>query len=307
MLAVNLSYFYKLIGLSMITLIIFGLISLWNINLWQQTLLEKVTENQPSKKLDIISQTKSALLNERLAEKLAQTINNKEKSLVFTSVDLPQLPALPPLSKTSIDIIKKSVNNEKPRVIKSREISSKEQQKLPNKGADKQPVKTATNKSISAIYQQLISDGAISIELAWPNETSARQGIFTYLYQCIGMKFGVLNNQKVTLAKTFYQHVNANDEQQPSEWLRIAQGQLASQERLWLQQYHLSGTPVRLFPKMVDWQLAKLINKQLNGEPLNSLRAHYNYANKHLMLKNISLNGQSLSENWTLIENKCSI
>ena len=307
MLAVNLSYFYKLIGLSMITLIIFGLISLWNINLWQQTLLEKVTENQPSKKLDIISQTKSALLNERLAEKLAQTINNKEKSLVFTSVDLPQLPALPPLSKTSIDIIKKSVNNEKPRVIKSREISSKEQQKLPNKGADKQPVKTATNKSISAIYQQLISDSSISIELAWPNETSARQGIFTYLYQCIGMKFGVLNNQKVTLAKTFYQHVNANDEQQPSEWLRIAQGQLASQERLWLQQYHLSGTPVRLFPKMVDWQLAKLINKQLNGEPLKSLRANYNYANKHLMLKNISLNGQSLSENWTLIENKCSI
>ena len=303
MLAVNLSYFYKLIGLSMITLIIFGLISLWNINLWQQTLLEKVTENQPSKKLDIISQTKSALLNERLAEKLAQTINNKEKSLVFTSVDLPQLPALPPLSKAPIDLIKKNVSNEKPRVIKSRQVSSKEQQKLPNK----QPVKAATNKSISAIYQQLISDSSISIELAWPNETSARQGIFTFLYQCIGMKFGVLNNQKVTLAKTFYQHVNANDEQQPSEWLRIAQGQLASQERLWLQQYHLSGTPVRLFPKMVDWQLAKLINKQLNGEPLNSLRAHYNYANKHLMLKNISLNGQSLSENWTLIENKCSI
>ena len=305
--AINWSYFHKIISLSMITLIVFWLISIWNINLWQQALLEKVTENKPSKKLERISQTKSTFLNERLnerlAEKLAQAINNKEKLLVFTSVDLSQLPALPPLSKAPIDLIKKNVSNEKPRVIKSRQVSSKEQQKLPNK----QPVKAATNKSISAIYQQLISDSSISIELAWPNETSARQGIFTFLYQCIGMKFGVLNNKKVTLAKTFYQNINANDQQQPSEWLRIAQGQLASQERLWLQQFHLSGTPVRLFPKVVDWQLAKLINKQLNGEPLKSLRANYNYANKHLMLKNISLNGQSLSENWTLIENKCSI
>jgi len=243
--------------------------------MWQQVLLDKTTETQASKELRKSAQTKLALLNEKLNE----TASNKEKSLVFANIDLPELP--------------------------------KQQRTLPNKKPNKQRVKVLTkvkaeaDGSTVAIYQQLVSDNSISIELAWPNESSARQGLFTFLYQCIGMKFGVLNNQSVTLAKTFYQ--NVNDEQQPSEWLRIVQGPLASQERLWLQQYHLLGTPVRLFPKVVDWQLAKLIKNQLKGKPLKNLRAHYQYDHQRLMLINIRLNGQWLSKSWTLIENKCAM
>ncbi|MFT7005661.1 MAG: hypothetical protein ACJAXJ_000160 [Colwellia sp.] len=286
MLGVNTSYLYKFIALALTILIIYWLISIWNINIWQQILLEKTTKNQPSKALK-------------------QTINNKGRSLVFANVDLPELP------KKAIDLIKKNAGSPQSSIKKTKQPLTDKQPILSNKKAnnksEKQVINAVNKDSTSAIYQQLISDNSISIELAWPNESSARQGLFTFLYQCIGMKFGVLNNKKVTLAKTFYQNVNANDEQQPSEWLRIAQGQLASQERLWLQQYHLSGTPVRLFPKVVDWQLAKLINNQLSGKPLKSLRAFYKYDHQRLMLNNIRLNGQWLSKNWILTENKCAI
>tara|TARA_R110001583_G_scaffold77377_1_gene210717 strand:- start:5533 stop:6405 length:873 start_codon:yes stop_codon:yes gene_type:complete len=290
MLGVNTSYLYKFIALALTILIIYWLISIWNINIWQQILLEKTTKNQPSKALK-------------------QTINNKGRSLVFANVDLPELP------KKAIDLIKKNAGSPQSSIKKTKQpltdkqpiLSNKQANKKANNKSEKQVINAVNKDSTSAIYQQLISDNSISIELAWPNESSARQGLFTFLYQCIGMKFGVLNNKKVTLAKTFYQNVNANDEQQPSEWLRIAQGQLASQERLWLQQYHLSGTPVRLFPKVVDWQLAKLINNQLNGKPLKSLRAFYKYDHQRLMLNNIRLNGQWLSKNWILTENKCAI
>jgi hypothetical protein len=290
MLGANTSYLYKFIALVLTTLIIYWLISIWNITIWQQVLLEKTTENQPSKALK-------------------QMINNKGRSLVFTNVDLPELP------KKVIDLIKKNAASPQSSIKKTKQpltdkqpiLSNKQATKKANNKSEKQVINAVNKDSTSAIYQQLISDNSINIELAWPNESSARQGLFTFLYQCLGMKFGVLNNKKVTLAKTFYQNVNANDEQQPSEWLRIAQGQLASQERLWLQQYHLSGTPVRLFPKVLDWQLAKFINIQLNGKPLKSLRAFYKYDHQRLMLNNIRLNGQWLSAEWTLTENKCAI
>ena len=73
MLGVNTSYVYKFIALVLTTLIIYGLMSIWNITIWQQVLLEKTTENQSSKALK-------------------QTINNKGRSLVFANVDLPELP-----------------------------------------------------------------------------------------------------------------------------------------------------------------------------------------------------------------------
>ena len=64
MLAVNVLNFYKLIALSITILIVFWLVSIWNINLWQQVLLEKTAENQPLKAL----KTKSVVLKEQLNE-----------------------------------------------------------------------------------------------------------------------------------------------------------------------------------------------------------------------------------------------
>lgn len=284
----------------------FVLINMWNINVWQQTLLNKITEHQPAKVqsekvLQKIAQTKLALANqesnEKLNKKSEQAHHDQEKPLVFAQIDLPQLP------KPPMDLIGQNSNNAKPMVKKTRRQAPREQQAPPAK----QPVKPETKQSVSATYQQLILDSSINIELAWPNKASARQDLFAFLYQCVGMKFGVLNNQNVTLAKIPSPHVNAIKKHQPSDWLRIAQGQLANQERHWLQQYNLSGTPVRLFPKEIDWQLAKLINHQLNGQPLTSLRAHYQHQNQRLILTNIRLNGQWLNKNWILIENKCSL
>ncbi len=279
MYAINALNLNKIIALCILILITFVLLNMWNINLWQQSLLKKITKEPAVKSLLKVS---------------------KEKSLVLAQVNLPAVPKqpmtkAPQSSKTSTPIVNK-INQQ----------SSTEKQANSAKDIQKKASKQHVSKSsASAIYQQLISDSSLDIELAWPNEISARQDVFTFLYQCIGMKFGVLNNQKVSLVRIPSRNTRFNEKQQPSEWLRIAQGKLAKQELRWLQQYNLSGTPVRLFPKMVDWQLAKHINNQLNGKPLKSLRAHYKRDNQHLILTGIKLNGQLLNNNWKLIENKC--
>ncbi len=313
--------------LSVFLVMAFWLITTYNLNAWQQVLLEKTIENAPSNTLNKNVKIKAALL----PDQSIKSISNKGKPLVLANVDLPELP------KTAINLTIKSeippkLSEQEAKYLldkKQANLSGKPPNKLPNNLPNKSPRKTVSKtlskvaqkpevqavtkavtkvvskESTSAIYQQLISDHAINIELAWSNESSARQRVFAFLYQCMGMKFGVLNNQKVTLAKTSYQY--SNNLGQSSEWLRIAQGQLSNQERLWLQQYNLTGTPVRLFPKVADWQLAKLITDQLNGQALKSLRAHYKYENQRLLLRDISLNGQRLNKSWLLIESECSV
>ncbi len=319
---INASYSNKLIVLTItiatITLIAYCVFSLWNINHWQESVLKKAVRIQPSIPLKKVALPKEKLLK----EKLTTAVNHKEQSLVFTKVDLPEAPELPKQPKPfmpvnpvnedkykNISTVKASDKASDKRIvkpivkpiIKETEQSALVKQRVPSA---KQPNK-ATMKSVSNIYQQLISDDSIDIELAWPNQKAARKDIFSFLYQCVGMRFGVLNNQKVFLANTAYHQSNAHKKQQTSQWLRIAQGQLTNQERHWLQQYNLAGTPVRLFPKVVDWQLSTLINKQLNGEPLRSVRAHYKYNNRRLMLTNISLNGRQVDKDWQLIEKQC--
>jgi hypothetical protein len=298
------SLFHKIMTLSLVILSVYWLINIWNINLWQQVLLEKTINKAPLVELQALELQESN-----------KTVSNSGKSLVFAKIDLPEIPKTSQAEVSQTEMFQPKITQNKitnkNQVVKSqvsqKNIVSKKVTKNQKASLDQKSIQTVTQESTAVIYQQLISDNSINIELAWPNESSVRQGVFTFLYQCIGMKFGVLNNESITLAKTFYQSGNANDEPQPSEWLRITQGELASQERLWLKQYHLSGTPVRLFPKEVDWQLAKLISNQLNGKALKSLRAQYKYQHQRLLLTNIQLNGQRLSKNWTLIENQCSI
>ena len=203
---------------------------------------------------------------------------------------------------------------------------------LPNKAKEELMRRNLVKTSV--IYQQLSEDLGLDIQIAWPNDDNERQQIFSFLYQCLGMKFGVLNwvnknSPKITLAKNPYQHsihnyannyadnyadnydaeyqANVNGSNKMSDWLRMAQGQLAIQERHWLQQYDLTGTPVRLMPKKVDWQIAHSLTQVLDNKPLQSFRARYHYEDNHLMLTNIQINGRFSTNNWTLFTRECAI
>ena len=312
------------ITLSLIMLLVaWQLINFWQFTRWQQTLLKKVAVVEVPK---VEVEGKSKL-------KETKALPNKVKPLSLVQIDLPDLPALAPLP--ALPILQKNSSPVFPeeKAPKNKLINSPAKQQASS--IQKIAIQTSTakttlkqkknkkepnTKNVAEMYQQLTSNNSIDIEIAWPNNNIERQNTFSFLYQCLGMKFGVLNGQqtnqpKVTLAKQPYKNQkNKNNSStstasssQVSDWLRIAQGQLANQERDWLKKYNLSGTPVRLFPKAIDWQLAHLLTQQLNNVPLTSFRARYKYGNNSLMLTNIKLNGKLLVNNWTLITNKCSI
>jgi hypothetical protein len=272
--------------------VIWQISNFWQLSHWQQALLTKIA---------IVEAAES---EETVPQKTSKVMAHKVKPLSFVQVDLPSLPRLSTPAQ-----VQKEVALEASKVEQSFKQPTKHVRHV------RHVRHVADINKVSAMYQQLTSDRSIDIEIAWPNNDAERQKTFSFLYQCLGMKFGVLNwpdtNQpKVTLAKVGHAKnttTNINSNNPVSDWLRIAQGQLAHQEQGWLKKYALSGTPVRLFPKAVDWQLAFLLTQQLHNAPLSSFRAQYKYTNQHLMLINIELNGKSLTNSWTLITRKCSI
>lgn len=313
----NISSRYRLAIPIVLALMVFVSVDLWNVKVWQQALLKTKSINKAHVEVRNKIEIKNGLLNERL----------NKKPLSFVQFDLPALPI--ELTSNSLkdpdfkdkklndeglktnalreNTLKKiDVNKNKISIVNLNDKKGTQNKAVNNQLINKSQIKNRTkNKRTSAIYQQLVSDQTINIEIAWPDNKRARQNVFDFLYQCAGMKFGVLNNQEVTLAKNEYLTFNKNNNQQPSEWLRIAQGELNNQELKWLQQYKLSGTAVRLFPKAIDWQLATLLTNQLNGASLKSLRAIYQLSGYRLMLASITLNGKLLANDWTLIQSKC--
>jgi len=268
------------------------LISYWQINHWQHTLLEKLNSIK--------------VIEKKSVKIVAEASLKSMKELSLIQVDLPSLPSnkLTGEENNTKKIAKPQVSAAQ---VRQDTLTKQAKQSMQNK-------QSIENQNTSAMYQRLISDSSIDIEIAWPDNNADRQKIFTYLYQCLGLKFGVLNRNKegqtqITLATHSYQEMAMNtlDADKTSDWLRIAQGQLASQELHWLQQYALSGTAVRLFPKIIDWQLARLLAQQLKSAPLTSFRARYYHLGERFMLTNIRLNERLLANNWTLVSKRCAI
>ncbi|MGL1958195.1 MAG: hypothetical protein OCD00_12850 [Colwellia sp.] len=169
----------------------------------------------------------------------------------------------------------------------------------------KSEIAKALNKSepakqdlASKLYEQLVTDNAVNIEIAWPDMEKERDELFNYLYNCAGMQFGVMHNNQVTV-------ISKTSNQPNSAWLRVASGQLNNQELKWLQQAALSGVPVRLFPQEIDRKLAKLLTRSLAGNTLKSFWGRYQLSSQGLMISNLFINKQKVNGYW-LIDSGCN-
>lgn len=291
--------------LTIVLVVIFLFLFLYDslVSTWQQTLLKNVHQ---------------VVNEEPKVAALSQPIDSQSvKSMAFSDITLPDLPNNIKI-KHSKDIAKKDTDNK----VKSKIAIVKESVNVEVQPATKTPNK-ALGEQTAKVYHQLISDQSLSIEIAWPEQSSSREKLFKYLYQCVGVRFGVLNQHGVTLAKQNSQQrysgnrasVQGKAEIQHSEWLRIAQGSLGVNEKKWLTQYKLSGTPIRLFPKNIDWQLAHLVANHLAGKlddqgkavVLKNLRAKYKLVGQRLMLDNININNERLNQSWLLVETSCFV
>jgi hypothetical protein len=162
-------------------------------------------------------------------------------------------------------------------------------------------------QQVEQVYQKL-SDEAVDIQIAWPQNVNERHSALNFMYRCVGVQFAVLNGSTLTkFNHTKFNHTKFNQTKliDYSDWVRIAQGSLSNKEHNWLNAYALAGTPIRLFPRSIDWRLSEYLAKALKGLPLASLRAKYQVTNQRLQLTNIHINSQRISGSWVLYQGKC--
>lgn len=218
--------------------------------------------------------------------------------------------ALPPLPKPKPKL--KSKPESKPQVsaeAKNDKQLAERVTKVVNQIPETPPV---NRQQIEQVYQKLSIKG-IDIQIAWPQRHDERQDTLQFMYQCVGVQFAVLNGTtlyKTNHNKTEHTKLNQNNLNQVkvtdySDWIRVAQGSLSRREHNWLNAYDVTGTPIRLFPRHLDWRLAQHLANALKGEPLISLRANYQLTNQSLQLTNIYLNKQRITANWGLYQGKC--
>lgn len=233
-------------------------------------------------------------LKEDFIHKSAQEKAPLPPVLELTKIALPRPPKLHILHEQSSIL---ETNNE---------LKNKHAEKTPHlEQVTKKSLESKAKHTTSEIYQQITSDKNTDIQIAWPRARGERNRLFEFLYQCAGMKFGTLDNELVTLAPS--PGVNAmNQSAAPhSDWLRIAQGELAPQEIYWLNKHKLQGLPVRLLPRSIDWQLAQYVRYELGNSELSQFRASYKFSRNSLSLSDIELNGKRLNSQWLITTRRC--
>ena len=156
----------------------------------------------------------------------------------------------------------------------------------------------AKKQQIEQVYTQLNEQG-VDIQIAWPQQAHQQQAALDFMYQCAGMQFAVLKDNKIT-------KVNRLRLSDYSEWIRVAQGNLSKKEQHWLNAYALTGTAIRLFPQEIDVRLAQHLANALKGSPLVNLKANYQVTNQTLVLNTIQLNNQTIKGSWPLYQGKCA-
>jgi hypothetical protein len=210
------------------------------------------------------------------------------KNMSIQQITLPKVPK----QAEPVQAIKQQSNSEKNKGQASAKATPVSQKTQPK------PAKSASNQlQTEQLYHQLNAKG-VDIQLAWPQDNNQRQDAWDFMYMCAGVQFAVLNNNQIT-------QVNQQPTNDYSEWIRVAQGDLSTKEQNWIHAYGLTGTPIRLFPKQIDWRLANKLANALQGAALVSLRASYQVISHQLLLTNIQLNNHPITESWLLYQDGC--
>ena len=251
--------------------------SWFNMNWWQQELRQKL------KHLTIDSTSDN---------------NKQQASLVISKIELPQAPKQTVAVK---EVVQAAENNS----LKEQQNLAPSPTKIITPLTEKPAVKVQPQavkepkqeQSAEQIYEQLQGDNTLDVQIALPTNPTKQQRLFDYLYRCAGVQFAILQQQQLSyLSPQRYVPV--------SQWLRVANGPLSTQEQQWLGQQN--GTPIRLFPQAIDQRLAQYIATNLGGSKLSSFRASYELTASGLVLTNIQVNEHKTQGTWLLHRSQCT-
>lgn len=257
---------------------------------------------------------------EKLKEKKPENITEPEvqvavRQVVLPPVPLPPVPEQPerltPISQQVAASDADIVNQQRSAVsgVPERETTltaqfsvkqdidtSFEADSNPDNMSTAQPQPLVTTRDV---YKQLSEDESLNIQLAWPGDRQERETVLAYLYQCVGAEFAVYDGQALT-------YLSPEQHRATSSWLRVAQGELSRQEKLWRINKAMPGTLVRIVPEQMDINLSSHIASTLthSQQTLQALRGRYALRHNKLYLIDVIVNDVPVKGDWILYNPK---
>ena len=133
-----------------------------------------------------------------------------------------------------------------------------------------------------------------AIELVWPKGKAQRGRLYGYLYECRGMRLGVLYQGRVELLEPASE---LGAELNLGGVARLVSGALSPREQAMYSQSQHPGQPVRLFPAVFDQRVLRALRRALGSEfgRAKTLRAGYGFQNGRLSLSDIRLDGKQIA------------
>lgn len=132
-----------------------------------------------------------------------------------------------------------------------------------------------------------------NINLIWPSSMFEKEKLADYFYKCLGVTLAILKGNELV-------RLDHRSTGKTSQWLRDARTTLTLAESNLITGYGLTGTPVRLFPRVFDIKLIKLLDAELKLNEFLSLTGKYKIRNDALYLTEIQLNNVEIKKEWRL-------
>jgi hypothetical protein len=162
-----------------------------------------------------------------------------------------------------------------------------------------------TVAQVKNVMNQLTDLNSRHIQFLLPSGDSAKEAFVNHMYRCENMQFGVLTKASPYQLTLLSVESNRAGLFQPSEFLRVAHDYLNQYERNLLTLYGEGSRPVRIFPMILDINLATKIAKVTGENELKSFSARYFLQGSQIGLTDIVLNQQALTQNWMISPKGC--
>jgi len=153
-------------------------------------------------------------------------------------------------------------------------------------------------KAYQTLLQEIEGGSGPDIEIAWPDKLEARERLFKYLHNCMGMRLGKFANGRIVARE------GKGSDREFSGIIRVVQGVSSMEERRILERFSAEGTPVRLFSRRFDEAL--LSGFQALGiaslAHTKRLVGKYQLDNEHLYLGSVNVDGRPIPGNVMLMK-----
>jgi hypothetical protein len=265
-----------------------------------------ISRNEAAEAYEQVASEQSTVMSQAdSSESLTDSKNLPLVALVSVNLPRPPVQAEMPEAEPPSDLVRPLPND----VTRLNEAITEDTNLKASDGATQAytAASAPSNEESPRDAQALMGElSSAQMRISLPSNESEKRQIFEFLYQCVGIGLGAIEQQ----GGDYNLMPLVNFPSQPSKVLRRISGQMSKQEQTLQQVYARHHAMVRVYPASMDMRLTQYLSKHLQGQKLASFSGEYRLEQSRLLLTKIYINEGFVPQTWLLhdgVEHRCRL